>query len=142
MQGYLSKIDNKGEELFMGGIILVKNGYQKEGIVYMQTGFERSGKPSLGKIIANGLKKQKKFTAAEAIYNYNKNTEPYRYEARIDLFKLFIETKQYTKAKKMAAEIIHLPVKIHSETIVDFKKKAQLFLTEFENYQHSTDIKF
>lgn len=133
LQGYLSKVDNKGEELFMGGIILMKNGYQKEGMNYMQTGFERSGKPSIGKILANGLQKQKKFAEAETIYTYNKNAEPYRYEARIDLLKLFIETRQYAKAKKMAQEIIDLPVKIPSVAIDDFKKKSKVLLTQLDD---------
>ncbi len=132
LNGYLSKIDNKGEELFMGGIILIKNGYKKEGIAYMKTGFERSGKPSLGRIIANGLRKQKKYTQAEAIYTYNKNAEPYRYEARMDLFNLFVVTKQKAKAKKMAVEIINLPIKIPSTSIIGFKKKAKLYLNKFE----------
>lgn len=128
LQGYLSKIDNKGEEIFMGGIILVKNGYKKEGVTYMQTGFDRSGKPSLGRVLAKGLKKQKKFAQAESIYTYNKNAEPYRLEARMDLFELYIETNQIEKAKKMALEIINLPVKIPSAAIVDFKNKARLYV--------------
>lgn len=132
LQDYLSKIDNKGEEFFIGGIILVKNGFKKEGVAYMQTGFERSGKPTLGRILANGLRKQKKYTQTEAIYTYNKNVEPYRYEARMDLFDLFLETKQNARATKMAQEIIDLPVKIPSKTIVGFKRKAKLYLNEFE----------
>lgn len=131
LNSFLSKVDNKGEELFMGGIILIKNGYKKEGIAYMKTGFERSGKPSLGRILANGLKKQKKYTQAEAIYTYNKNVEPYRYEARMDLFDLFLETNQKIKAKKMALEIINLPVKIPSAKIVIYKRKAKLYINEF-----------
>jgi hypothetical protein len=130
LQGYLSKIDNKGEELFMGGLVLFKNGYKKEAVAYMQTGFERSGKPTLGKILANGLKKQKKYSQAEAIYRYNKNVEPYRYEARMDLFDLYVTAKQKAKAKKMAIEIINLPVKIPSATIVGFKKKVELYLNQ------------
>lgn len=132
LQGYLSKIDNKGEELFIGGIILVKNGYKKEGVGYMQSGFERSGKPTLGRILANGLRKQKKYAQAEAIYRYNKNVEPYRYEARMDLFDLYLKTKQNAKAKKMAQEIVHLPIKIPSVAIISFKRKAKLYLNEFE----------
>ncbi|WP_281636261.1 O-antigen ligase family protein [Flavobacterium marginilacus] len=135
LKGYLSKIDNKGEELFMGGIILIKNGYKKESTAYIKTGFERSGKPSFGRILANGLKKQKQYTLAETIYTYNKNVEPYRYEARVDLFDLFLETNQKAKAKKMALEIINLPIKIHSASIIGFKKKAKLYLKKYNNEQ-------
>jgi len=132
LQGYISKIDNKGEEFFMGGLTLIKNGYINEGFDYLQTGFERSGKPSLGRVLANGLKQQKKYSQAEQIYNYNKNVEPYRYEARMDLFNLFMETKQYTKAKAMAKEIIQLPVKIPSRKIEGYKRKAKAYLRELE----------
>lgn len=130
LQSYVLKTDNKGEELFMAGVILVKNGYKEEGIECMKDGFERSGKPTLGRILANGLKKQKKYAEAEKIFNYNKNVEPYRFEARMDLLDLFIVTKQNEKAKKMAQEILQLPVKIPSKTIIDFKKKARLYINE------------
>lgn len=132
VQGYVSKIDNKGEEFFMGGLSLIKNGYVNEGFQYLQIGFERSGKPSLGRVLANGLLKQKKYAQAEKIYRYNKNVEPYRYEARMDLFNLFIETKQEAKAKAMAQEIIQLPVKVASPTIEGYKRKAKQYLQGFE----------
>lgn len=132
LQGHLSKIEEKGEELFMAGIILINNGYKKEGINYMQIGVQRSGKPSLGRIFSEGLQKQGNYTQAESIYIYNKNAEPYRYEARMDLFYLYLKTNQIEKAKKLALEIINLPVKIPSKTIVGFKRNAKLFLNEFE----------
>jgi O-Antigen ligase len=110
LQGYISKIDNKGEEFFMGGLILIKNGFINEGFHYLQIGFERSGKPSLGRVLANGLKQQKKYSQAGEIFTYNKNVEPYRYEARMDLLNLYIETNQDAKAKEMANEIIKLRV--------------------------------
>ncbi len=130
LQGYVSKINNAGEEFFMGGLTLIKNGYVNEGFQYLQIGFERSGKPSLGRVLANGLKQQKKYAQAEKIYRYNKNVEPYRYEARMDLFNLYIETKQGTKAKAMAQEIMQLPVKIPSPLIVGYKKQAKAYLSE------------
>ena len=132
VQGYISKIDNKGEEFFMGGLSLIKNGYVNEGFQYLQIGFERSGKPSLGRVLANGLLQQKKYAQAEKIYHYNKNVEPYRYEARMDLFNLFIETKQEAKAKAMAQEIIQLPVKVASSRIEGYKRKAKQYLQGFE----------
>ena len=133
LQSYISKIDDKGEEFFMGGLILIKNGYVNEGFDYLQSGFERSGRPSLGRVLANGLQQQKKHTQAEKIYLYNKNVEPYRYEARMDLLNLFIETKQDAKAKAMAQEIIQLPVKIQSPKIAGYKKEAKDYLNKFDN---------
>lgn len=128
LKAYTSKIEEKGEEYFMAAIVLVKNGYKKEGISYMQTGFERSGKPSLGRILANGLEKENNFDQAERIYTYNKNAEPYRYEARMDLFHLYLKTTQIEKAKKMALEIINLPIKVPSTKITQYKNEAKDFL--------------
>lgn len=128
LQGFLSKIEEKGEEYFMSGIILVNNGYKKEGIHYMQIGVQRSGKPSLGRILSEGLQKQGNYAQAESIYTYNKNAEPYRYEARMDLFDLYLKTNQIGKAKAMALEITKLPVKVPSQKIVDFKRMAKLYL--------------
>lgn len=130
LQCYVSKIDNNGEEIFMGGLTLVKNGYMDEGFHYLEIGFEHSGRPSLGRVLANGLKQQKKYAQAEEIYTYNKNVEPYRYEARVDLLNLFIETKQDKKAKAIAQEIIQLPVKIPSLKIELYNKKAKKYLSE------------
>lgn len=128
LENYLSKIDSKGEEKFMGGIILMKNGYQKQGVELLQAGFQLSGKPTLGRILATGLQKQKKFKQAEIIYRYNKNVEPYRFEARVDLFDLYIETDQCEKAKKIAVDIINLPVKIPSRKIIEIKLRAKLYI--------------
>lgn len=132
LQSYVSKIEDNGEEWFMAGAVLAQNGYQKEGIHYMQRGIQLSGRPSLGKVLADYLQNQGDYTQAEKIYTYNKNAEPYRYEARMDLFDLYLKTKQNAKAKKMALEIINLPIKVPSASIVGFKRKAKLFLTEFE----------
>jgi hypothetical protein len=98
----------------------------------LEISYERSGKPSIGRILANGLQQQKKYVQAEKIFLYNKNVEPYRYEARMDLLNLFLETKQFSKAKVIATEIIQLPVKIPSPLIVEYKKNATAYLKEFE----------
>lgn len=116
----------------MGGLTLIRNGYTNEGFHYLQIGFERSGKPSLGRILAKGLQKHQKYAQAEEIYTYNKNVEPYRFEARMDLLDLFIETKQNKKAVAMAQEIVHLPVKIPSPTIENYKRTARAYLQGFE----------
>ncbi len=128
LQEYVSKTENKGEEYFMAGIILINNGYHDQGISYMQIGFDLSGKPSLGKILAGFLQKKGDFKSAENIYKYNKNVEPYRYEARMDLFHLYLKSTQIEKAKEIALEIINFPVKIKSKEIDGFKKEAENYL--------------
>jgi hypothetical protein len=128
LQEYVSKTENKGEEYFMAGIILMNNNYYDEGVSYMQTGFDLSGKPSLGKILAGFLQKKGNFKSAENIFKYNKNVEPYRYEARMDLFHLYLESTQIEKAKEIALEIINFPVKIKSKEIDEFKKEAENYL--------------
>lgn len=128
IKSYVSKIDHNGEEYFMGASIYFNAKYYNQGVEYLNIAFERSGKPSAGTIVAGILKKEKKFSQAETIYNYNKNAEPYRYEARIELLNLFIETNQKGKAIKMAKEIINLPIKIPSQTVKMYKKRAKNYL--------------
>jgi hypothetical protein len=59
------------------------------------------------------------------------NVEPYRYEARMDLLNLYIETNQDAKAKEMANEIIKLRVKIPSAKIEEYKRVAKANLDSF-----------
>lgn len=128
VESYIAKIDAKGEEKFMAGVILMKNNYLNEGFDYLNQGFERSSKPSLGRMVALGFEQKKQFDKAEKIYLFNKNVEPYRFEARMDLLNLYTATKQTQKAKKMALEIVNLPVKIRSKKVDGFKNKAKEIL--------------
>lgn len=128
IQGYISKTEYKGEEYFVSGIVLIKNGYKNEGFSYMKTGFDLTGKPSLGRILAQFHQKKGDFDQAENIYKYNKNVEPYRFEARMDLLYLYQESKQSEKAKAMALEIITLPVKVPSQKITQYKNEAKHYL--------------
>lgn len=130
VESYISKIDANGEELFMAGGILLKNKYQKEGMGYLSKGFERSGKPSLGKILAGLYEKQGEYDVAEQIYQYNVNVEPFRYDARIELFRLFVKTNQIGKAEDMAFEIINLPVKKASDKVDRFKEEAEYYINQ------------
>lgn len=131
LQSYTSKIDAKGEELFMAGGILLKNKHE-EGIDYLAKGFEQSGKPSLGKILAGFYEKQHKYQEAEHIYQYNINVEPFRFDARIDLFRLYSKTNQKQKTREMANRIINLPVKIPSEKVNGYKEEARLYLSKID----------
>ncbi|WP_264535758.1 O-antigen ligase family protein [Flavobacterium sp. N1736] len=128
IESYITRIDAKGEEFFMTGGVLLKNKYPSEGIHYLAKGFEYSGKPSLGKILAGFYQKQGKYNEAEKIYLYNMNVEPFRYDANMDLFRLYVKTNHEAKAREMAFRIIHLPIKIPSEKINDYKKEAILYL--------------
>lgn len=141
VESYISKIDANGEELFMAGGILLKNKNAREGISYLAKGFENSGKPSLGKILAGFYEKQGSYKKAEQIYRYNMNVEPFRYDARINLFRLFIKTNQIGKAEDMALEIINLPVKKASDKVDEYKKEAKRHLLSsascLDSYQGS-----
>lgn len=69
-----------------------------------------------------------KYAQAEKIYIYNKNVEPFRFDARIDLFNLYIKTNQKEKANEEAKEILYLPIKIPSKKIERFKEEAKSYL--------------
>lgn len=128
IESYISKIDANGEQFFMAGGILLKNNYINLGTDYLAAGFQQSGKPDLGKILAGVYKKQGRYNEAEKIYKYNINVEPYRFDARMDLFNLYVQTNQKLKAKEAAKEIINLPIKISSEKINNYKKEAKFYL--------------
>lgn len=127
-ENYTSKIDANGEQLFMAGIIFLKNYNQEEGIRYLTNGFKQSGKPSLGKNLATIFERMGKYDEAERIYIYNKNVEPFRFDARMDLFNLYLKTNQKQKARELAKEILYLPIKIPSKNIDFFKEKAEYYL--------------
>lgn len=127
-ENYVSKIDANGEQLFMAGIIFLKNKNQEEGLRYLMNGFKQSGKPSLGKNLAKVLERMDKYDEAEKIYNYNKNVEPYRFDARIDLFNLYLKTNQNEKAREIATETLYLPIKIPSKKIELAKEKMKSYL--------------
>ncbi|KIA99193.1 hypothetical protein OA93_06065 [Flavobacterium sp. KMS] len=130
IENYVSKIDANGEALFMAGGVLLKNKYAQEGTSYLAQGFKHSGKPSLGRILAGLYQKQGKYSEAEQIYKYNINIEPFRYEARMDLFRLYITTNQTKKSKEEALKIILLPIKIPSEKITEYKNEAEKYINE------------
>ncbi|WP_281235324.1 O-antigen ligase family protein [Flavobacterium gelatinilyticum] len=130
IENYISKIDANGEQFFMAGVILLKNKHTKEGTFYLEKGFECSGKPSLGKILAGIYEKQNQFSNAEKIYIYNINAEPFRFEPRVDLFQLYVRTNQKKKAIETAKKIIDLPIKIPSDKIGTFKKEARSYITK------------
>ncbi|MBZ4036831.1 O-antigen ligase family protein [Flavobacterium sp. 17A] len=130
--GYASKIDAKGEANFMAGIILLKNNNPEKGINYLVNGFKQSGKPTLGKNLAHFFERMGRYNEAEKIYIYNKNVEPFRFEARMDLFNLYLKTNQKEKARNTAKEIYDLPIKIPSKKIESLKEKAKNY---FENEQ-------
>lgn len=127
-ENYVSKIDANGEQLFMAGVIFLKNKNQEEGLNYLMNGFKQSGKPSLGKNLAKLLERMGKYDEAEKIYRYNKNVEPYRFDARIDLFNLYLKTNQKEKAREIATEILYLPIKIPSEKIDLLKEQIKSYL--------------
>lgn len=127
-ENYVSKIDANGEQLFMAGIIFLKNNYTKVGIGNLTNGFKQSGKPSLGKKLAKLFERMGNFAEAEKIYIYNKNVEPYRFDARMDLLDLYLKTNQKEKAREIAQEILSLPIKITSKKTELFKERAKKHL--------------
>ncbi|MEP6806940.1 MAG: O-antigen ligase family protein [Flavobacterium sp.] len=127
-ENYASKIDANGEQLFVTGIIFLKNYNREEGLKYLTNGFKQSGKPSLGKNLATIFERMGKYDEAERIYIYNKNVEPFRFDARMDLFNLYLKTNQKQKAREIAKEILYLPIKIPSKNIDLFKEKMNNYL--------------
>lgn len=61
------------------------------------------------------------------------NVEPYRFDARIDLFNLYLKTNQNEKAREIATEILYLPLKIPSKKMELLKEKIKSYLKNDQN---------
>lgn len=65
------------------------------------------------------------------LYIYNIKSKPFRFQGRMDLFRLYVKFNMKEKALKMAKEIKIMPVKISSPEIYRYKKDANKFITSF-----------
>lgn len=128
---YTVKIDARGEELFLGGGILLNMGHYEEGLNFLELGFKRSGRPALARILAKMYINQDNFKKAEELYIYNIKSEPFRYQGKMDLFILYLKYNKKSKALKIAQEIRDMPVKVPSPEIDEYKKVAGQFIINF-----------
>lgn len=129
--------DNLFSEYILGKK-LYDNNYKNEGIAHMEKAFQKSSAPKVGKQLAFCYIKEGDSKKAEAIFRFNINVEPYRYEPRMDLLKFLIASNRHREVVELSQEIINLPVKIPSKEIEKFKKTALRYV---ENYSKSGNTK-
>ncbi len=133
--------DNMFSGFFIGKK-LYDSGYQGEGIKYIEKAFKKSSAPKIGRVLASLYIKESNYKRAEEIYKLNINVEPYRYEGRMDLLKLFIRSNQYRKAIKLAQEIVDFPVKIPSKEVEDYKLYASKTIKQYSKNVKSIPYDF
>lgn len=127
----LKKIDDSGKPYFMTAKFLNKKNQNELAIKYLDTAFTKSAMPSIGRYLTKKTLKKNNLKKTIQIFEYNKLVEPYRYQARMDLFNLYSKHKDFPNALKIAKEIIELPVKIQSKKVELYKKNAQKYIDSY-----------
>ncbi|NJB82054.1 alpha/beta hydrolase-fold protein [Wenyingzhuangia aestuarii] len=138
LENNLKYINNNGRAEFYVASELKKKGYREQSIKYLNIAFQKSGMPLIGRYLALEYLKDNNLKKAIEIFNYNKRVEPYRYEARIDLFNLYSKYKDISNAVLMAKEIIDLPIKIASLQVDSYKNRAKKYLKIYDKVKRDT----
>jgi enterochelin esterase-like enzyme len=99
---------------------------------YLENAFQKSAEPRIGRYLDFEYVKKLNFSKAIALFNYNKRAEPYRYEARMDLFHLYRKKKDIVNSLKMAREISNLPVKIPSDKVKTYKNNVRKYMNTYQ----------
>ncbi len=114
---------NNGLSDFAYGHILYKYyGEKQEGLKIMQKAASKNIKPSKIRSLAKCYIKEKKYALAKELLLLNKYTQPFRYEPKMDLIKLYKKTSETDFLCKNAIEVINFPVKIPSEKVTAYKR--------------------
>lgn len=137
----LKKIDHNESAYRLVSSILSKNKLDSLSRVYLDTAFQKSAMPKIGRPLAFKHIRYGNVAKALELFNYNKNVEPYRYEARMDLFNLYSRNDDVKKALNIAREIKEFPVKVPSKKVDLYKKKVSKYLKTFENIKTDSLLK-
>ena len=136
----LYKIDN-GHQYVFASYILRYLKQTEASFTYLKKAFEQTKKPRIGRPLAMSYFKKGNLKEAINLLTYNKNVEPYRYEARMDLFRLYRRARDLRNGTKIAHEIYQFPIKIPSEKVTQYKKEAKEYLDAYAKTQPDTLLK-
>lgn len=125
--------DNGYSDFFYGEKVCTKFNRKKEGIKLMEKAIAKNNAPKEIKKLAYHYIKEKNYKRAEELFKFNILNEPYRYEARMDLVKLYKKTKEKDKLIPLLKEITDLPIKISSKQVDGYKKYATAYLKRLES---------
>ncbi|MFQ6601950.1 hypothetical protein [Flavobacterium sp. C3NV] len=116
---------------FKIGFEKYREGEIKLGIDMMENSIKKCQIPDAIIAMAKVYVEVGNLVKAEKLLKFSINIEPFRFEPRIELLQFYIQTNQNIKKRKLAQEIIDLPVKIKSEKVDLYKENACKILINY-----------
>ncbi len=117
---------------FRQGLETYYSGNIKKGIAIMENSVKKNPFVEANEILCNIYLQQEDTIKAEKLLKTNVNIEPFKFKYRNNLLIFYSEQKQYEKELAVAKEIVQLPVKIPSEEVDMYKKKANSVLKKLQ----------
>jgi hypothetical protein len=99
----------------------------------MTNSIKKAPIPDANLTLANLYLSNNRILRAEELLQLNVGIEPSRFEPRENLLRFYLDTKQEDELLRTANSIIDLPVKIKSNEILNYKKRAQHIVKEYSN---------
>lgn len=116
---------------FKIGFEKYREGEIKLGIDMMENSIKKCPIPDAVIAMAKVYAEVGNLVKAEELLKFSINIEPFRFQPRIELLQFYIQTNQNIKKRKLAQEIIDLPVKIKSEKVDLYKENARKILINY-----------
>ncbi len=101
---------------------------KEEGLDMMLNALTKNIDPKNVKLLGHLYLKENDYKNAEFYYKLHEGIEPYRYEPKMNLIKLYVKTNNKISLCLKAQEIIDFPVKIPSEKVDKYKTLCQAIL--------------
>ena len=119
-------------DFFYGKLIYKKFKQKQKGIELMEEAILKNNNPKKVRQLAFFYINDANYIRAEELFKFNIQNEPYRYQARMDLVKLYRKTNQLKKLKPLLKEVIDFPVKIPSDKVNEYKKSCLEILSSLK----------
>lgn len=117
---------------FKFGFEKFHEGESKKGLFMMENSTKKEPIPDANLVLANLYLSQKKIMQTEKLLLSNVGIEPFKFEARDNLLRFYIETNQKDEILKTANSIINLPIKIESKKVHQYKYYAKKIITRYK----------
>lgn len=118
---------------FRFGFEKYHEGEAEKGLLMMTNSIKKAPIPDANLTLANLYLSNHRILRAEELLQLNVGIEPFRFEPRENLLRFYLDTKQEDELLRTANSIIDLPVKIKSNEILNYKKRAQHIVKEYSN---------
>jgi O-antigen polymerase len=126
----LKECPQSGWILMQYGKCLATNNQHEESIKILNNAKVMITDTSLYRSLGDSYCVLKKYKEAEKCYQFAINIVPNKYYSRYNLLKFYIVTKDTLNARKIAYDIINMPVKISSKPILDLKQQMRVFINQ------------